>query len=128
LLKNLSRYIGAVILFCLGFFFTPSQSYACAKKSTKTEQNSCTKGESDNSKEQDCCKIKSCEKSKEDKGHCSGSCKDKSCNNITSSMGLTPFVEIKSAHSAEAKKQKIGFKEAYYSSGYSSIWQPPKIG
>jgi hypothetical protein len=37
-------------------------------------------------------------------------------------------IDLKTANPfAEIKKQKFGFKEAYYSSGYSSIWQPPKI-
>ena len=43
-------------------------------------------------------------------------------------MGLPVVLEIKGkSNFAEAKKQKFGFKEAYYSPGESSIWQPPKI-
>ena len=130
MLKNLSVHIGIIIFFCLGFFLIPNQSYACAKHSAKTEKTSCSKTKSKDSKEKDCCKTKSCKKSREDKGHCSGNCKDQSCHNSNSysSMGLPVVLEIKSKdYFAEAKKQKFGFKETYYSSGYSFIWLPPKI-
>lgn len=37
-------------------------------------------------------------------------------------------IELKAKHQlAAAKKQKFGFKEAYYSSGFFSTWLPPKI-
>jgi len=128
-LKNVSIHIGIITLFCLGFFMMPSQSFACSKHSAKTEQKSCHKEKSKDNKEKDCCKTKSCKKSKKENGHCSGNCNDKSCNSTSySSMGLPIFLEIKTkSYFADAKKQKFGFKEAYYSSGYSSIWLPPKI-
>ena len=129
MLKNLSKHISFVILLCLGFFLMPSISYACAKKTTKTEQKSCSKDQSAKAEHKSSCKDKSCKKCKD--GHdCDGNCKHSSCGCSTSSSSLsipiptdlkvtTPFVET--------KKQKFGFKQAYCSSGYSSIWQPPKI-
>lgn len=105
----------------------PSQSYACSKNSTKTEQSSCSKKKA--LKAQDCCKTKSCKKSKEDKGHCSGNCKDKTCTNNAPSpfIAIISHLEINRDYFAEIKKQKFGFKQIHYSSGYFSIWLPPKI-
>lgn len=128
MLKNLSKHISFVILLCLGLFLIPSISYACAKKSTKTEQASCSKEQSEKSHHKDGCKTKSC-KNCDDKD-CSGKCKHSSCGCSTSSSSLSlpiPFDLKGTNHFAEIKKQKFGFKQAYYSSGYSSIWQPPKI-
>lgn len=31
-------------------------------------------------------------------------------------------------HFIEETKLKFSFSQTYYSSGFSSIWQPPKIG
>ena len=129
MLKNLSKHISFVILLCLGFFLMPSISYACAKKTTKTEQKSCSKDQSAKAEHKSSCKDKSCKKCKD--GHdCDGNCKHSSCGCSTSSSSVSlPIpVDLKTAAPfAETKKQKFGFKEAYYSSGYSSIWQPPKI-
>ena len=44
------------------------------------------------------------------------------------SLNVPTIIELKAKnHLAAAKKQKFGFKEAYYSSGFFSIWLPPKI-
>ena len=129
MLKNLSKNISFVILLCLGFFLMPSISYACAKKTAKTEQKSCSKEKSEKSQHKDSCKDKSCKKCKD--GHdCDGNCKHGSCGCSTSSSSVSLQIPIDlkvTTPFAETKKQKFGFKQAYYSSGYSSIWQPPKI-
>lgn len=128
-LKNLNRHIGVVILFCLGVLLMPSQSYACSKKSTKTEQSSCSKEKEKDLKGEDCCKTRSCKKSKEDKGHCNGNCKDKTCTNNTPlpSIAIISYSDINKDYFVEIKKQRFGFKQIHYSSGYFSIWLPPKI-
>ena len=129
MLKNLSKHISFVILLCLGFFLMPSISYACAKKTAKTEQKSCSKEKSEKSHHKDSCKDKSCKKCKD--GHdCDGNCKHSSCGCSTSSssVSLQIPIDLKITNPfAETKKQKFGFKEAYYSSGFFSIWLPPKI-
>ncbi|TJZ63255.1 hypothetical protein FAZ15_02905 [Sphingobacterium olei] len=128
-MKTWSKHIGFVILLCLGFFLTPSTGYACAKKAANTEQKSCSKDQSAKAEKKDCCETKSCKK---DKNHddCNGKCKNSSCRcNISSSfVSSTISSDFKvTDYFAETKKQKFGFKQAYYSSGYPSIWQPPKI-
>ncbi len=125
----MSKHISFIILLCLGFFLIPSISYACAKKTAKTEQKSCSKDQSTKAVKKDCCKTKSCKKDSEH-NDCNGKCKHSSCRCSTSSSSLSlPIpLDLKTTnHFATTKKQKFGFKQAYYSSGYSSIWQPPKI-
>jgi len=127
-LKNLRIHIGILTLFFLGFFLMPNQSYACSKKSTQTEQSSCSKEKSNKSKHSGC-KGKSCKKCKDSNG-CGGNCKHSSCRcgaSITS-LSLPVIIELKAKNQfAAGKKQKFGFKEACYSSGFFSIWLPPKI-
>lgn len=118
-LKNYRIHIGILTLFCLVFFMMPSQSYACSKNSTKTEQSFCSKEKSKKSEHKKGCKSKSCKKCKSDKCRCGAS---------TTSLNVPTVIELKAKnHLAAAKKQKFGFKEAYYSSGFFSIWLLPKI-
>ncbi|MBX9448593.1 MAG: hypothetical protein KL787_02240 [Taibaiella sp.] len=121
-------HISILTLFFLGFFLMPNQSYACSKKSTQTEQSSCSKEKSKKSEHKKGCKGKSCKKCKSD--NCGGGCSHSSCRcgaSITS-LSLPVIIELKAKNQfAASKKQKFGFKEAYYSSGFFSIWLPPKI-
>lgn len=129
MLKNFSKHISFVILLCLGFFLVPGISYACAKKAFKTEQKSCSKDQSQKLEHKSSCRDKSCKKCKD--GHvCNGICKHGSCGCSTSSSSVSLQIPIYlkvTTPFAETKKQKFGFKQAYYSAGYSSIWLPPKI-
>lgn len=123
-MKNWSRPINFVILLCLGFFLIPSIAFACAKKTTQTEQESCPKEQSSKAEKKDCCK-----KGNDHKG-CDSKCKHSSCSCSTSLsfLGLPITTDLKSKkHFTALKKQKFGFKQAGYSSGYLFIWQPPKI-
>ncbi|RKD16335.1 hypothetical protein BCY91_05555 [Pelobium manganitolerans] len=127
-MKNLKIHISILLLFFLGFFLMPNQSYACSKKSTQTEQSSCSKDKSKKSKHSSC-KGKSCKKRKDSNG-CGGNCKHSSCRCAasTTSLSLPLVIEFKAKNPlAAGKKKKFGFKEAYYSSGFFSIWLPPKI-
>lgn len=130
MLKTFSKHISFIILLCLGFFLIPSLSYACAKKTANTEQKSCSKDQYSKSEHKSRCKNQSCTKCND--GHdCNGKCKQSSCKCSTSSssLSLPILVDIKTEnHFAEIKTQKFGFKQTYYSSGYHSFWQPPKIG
>lgn len=130
MLKNLNTYIIMLTLFCLGFLLMPHPSNACSKKTTKTEQSSCAKKNRKDSKGKDCCKTKSCKKNKEAKDHCSDNCQDKSCtnNSPSSSLALPSHLETHRNYFAEIKKQPFVFEQIHYSSGYLSIWLPPKIG
>lgn len=129
MLKNLSKHISVVILLCMGFFLVPSISYGCAKKLAKTVQNSNSKDQFYKAEIKDCCKTKSCKRDK-DHNDCSGKCKHNSCRCSTSSSSSSlpiPIYIRNENHFFEIKQQKFDFKQAYHSSGFSSIWQPPKI-
>jgi len=128
-LKTFSKHISFIILLCLGFFLIPSLSYACAKKSTQAEYKSSLKDQIPKIERTDNCKTKPCENCNDN--DCTGNCKHSCCRCITSSpaFSLPTLIYFKVTNLfAETKKQKFNFKQAYYSSGYSSIWQPPKIG
>ncbi|SHK03362.1 hypothetical protein SAMN05444371_0881 [Epilithonimonas mollis] len=129
MLTNLRIYTSVITLFCLGFFLIPIQSYACSKKSTSTEKKSCSEEKSDKLHDKDSCKHKS-DKKCNDGNDCDGNCKHSSCRCSTSSSFVSLLIPIDlniTDPFAENKKQKFGFEQAYYSLGYSSIWQPPKI-
>ena len=128
-MKNLRKHISIFVLLCIGFLILPSKTYACNKKTAKTEIRSYSNDHSSKTEKKDCCKTKSCKRDSEH-NDCNGKCKHSSCRCSTSSSSLTlPIpIDLKTTnHFATTKKQKFGFKQAYYSSGYSSIWQPPKI-
>lgn len=123
-LKSLGKHISLLILLCLGLFLVPNQSYACTKKSTTAEQSSCSKETSKKTEHKD-----SCKKSNHDNG-CEGSCKHSSCRcgASISSLVVPIDTELNTKNQfAEVKKQKFGYKQAYYPSGFFSIWLPPKI-
>mgnify|MGYP003599855473 FL=1 len=130
MLKTFSKHISFIILLCLGFFLIPSIGYACAKKTVNTERKSCSKDQSAKAEHKSGCKDKSCKKCND--GHdCNGKCNHSCCRCITTSPAFSSptLIYFKLTNLfAETKKQKFNFKQAYYSSGYSSIWQPPKIG
>lgn len=125
----MSKHICLVILLNLGFVLMPGISFACTKKTTKIEQGYCSKDRSSKTDHKNICNDKSCKKCK-DVHDCSGKCKHNSCrcSNFLSSIGIQIPIDLKmSSLFSLAKKQKFSFKQAYYCSGYSSIWQPPKI-
>lgn len=129
MLENWSKHICLVILLGLGFVLMPGISYACAKKSTKAEQVYCSKDPSKKTEQKECCKTKTCKKDK-NQDDCGGKCKHSSCSCSTSSssLSLPVLIDLKTKDLfAETKKLKFGFTQAYYSSGYFSIWLPPKI-
>ena len=122
MLGNFNKHICLVMLLGLGFFLMPVFSYACAKKSTKSAKTSCSKGQNKKSEQKECCKTKTCKKDK--------NCEHNSCSCSTSSWSFSlpapSDLETKN-HFAQTKKQKFDFDRAYYSSGFLTIWLPPKI-
>ena len=110
----------------------PSQSYACPKKPIKTEQSSFTKQQSEKSAHKVSCKSefgKKCGDCNDCNSDCEGNCKHNSCTCGTSgfSFGLPMAAIPVKKHFSEAEKQKFSFRQAYYSSGFISVWLPPKI-
>jgi len=129
-LKKLNKHINLLILLCFGFFLMPTLSYGCTKKTVRTEHQNYRKKQSPKTELKDCCKTKSC---KNDRGHndCGGKCKHSSCRCSSTPFSLMIPIRVYVQtlhHFAEIKREKFGLQQACYSSVFSSIWQPPKIG
>ena len=105
-----------LVILTLGFFATPTLTYACGTKSTKTEKSCCKNHKS---------------KSDKDKNSCNGKCNNSNCSCPTNhcSFALPFWTETKvKTYFAESKKIKNYYNENYLSDGFKSIWTPPKIG
>lgn len=111
-----------IVLVLIGFFLTPSVTFACGKTSNKssckTEMNSGN------------CKMKCCQKKSKDKP-CEGKCGKSSCQIQTVSFGaVIPMLsEIKNNYFLVlSSKQAFYNAETNISSGFFYIWSPPNIG
>ena len=114
----------------LGFFATPTLTYACGTKSTKTEKSCCKKSKSEKSSKKDCCKKNKSHNDK-DSNDCDGKCNNSncSCSTVHFAFALPLYAEIKAkTYFAESKKTKLYYNENYLSDGFKSIWTPPNIG
>jgi hypothetical protein len=119
-----------LIILTLGFFATPTLTYACGTKSYKTKNSCCKKDKSDKTDKKDCCKNYKSKNGKND-GDCGGKCNHKSCSCPTTNYAYSlPFwTEIKvKIYITESEKIKNYYNENYLSDGFVSIWTPPNIG
>ena len=115
-----------MLIVVLGFFLTPTLTYACGKSHTQTEKSCCDKKTSQTDKN-DCCKNKNSHNQK-DNDDCGGKCGHSSCHCPTVSFSFIPSTpELKYNLLVVAQKQFFLYSDPYISSGYHSIWQPPKI-
>ncbi|ASV79774.1 hypothetical protein CMU73_04005 [Elizabethkingia anophelis] len=118
-----------LIIFVLGVFLIPGQSYACKTHAKKQviEQASCC--EHHDSQDKETCKKKCCQEKKDGTNPCSGKCGSHSCQNSSQNFSVTlPFTKcLGEQFNIEDEKSYSPYKQPYYSSGYHSIWQPPKI-
>ena len=119
-----------LIILTLGFFATPTLTYACGTKSTKTEKYCCKKSETKESKEKDCCKNHKSKNDKENNG-CDRKCNNSNCscptNNFAFALPFGAQTKIKT-YFAESKKANSYYNENYLSDGFVFIWTPPNIG
>ena len=123
--KYMTRQISIMLIVVLGFFLTPTLTYACGKSHTKTEKSCCDKKTSQTEKK-DCCKNHTDNNQNND--GCGGKCKNASCHCPTAPLAfaLTLDAGMKN-HFIVLEKLTIGYTQSYISSGFHSIWQPPKI-
>src|SRR5690606_15050442 len=123
--KNMTRQISIMLIVMLGFFLTPTLTYACGKSHTKTEKSCCDKQTSQTEKK-DCCKNHS-DNNKNNDG-CGVKCNNPSCHcpTVAHAFALTLDVGMKN-NILVLEKLTFGYTQSYISSGYHSIWQPPKL-
>jgi hypothetical protein len=109
----------------LGFFLLPALGYACG---TKSEKSCCKKEISSKTEKKDCCKNK---QSKEKDNNCGGKCGHSNCTSSTSvNFSIISFYEIEFKNNNfdfSVEKSKFYHSETFISSGFTSVWLPPKI-
>ena len=113
-----------IIILMLGFFL-PTTSYACG---TKNEKSCCNKENSSKTEKKDCCNRKH---SKDKDNSCGGKCGHSNCTSSSSvNFSIISFYEINFKNNTfdfSTKKSKFYHSENFISSGFTSVWLPPKI-
>ena len=113
-----------IVILTLGFFLMPSMMYACG---TTSEKGCCKKEVSAKSEKNECCKNKS---SNDKNNSCGGKCGHANCTSSTTNFSVISFYEIEFINNNfdfSSNKSKFHHSETYISSGFSSVWLPPKI-
>lgn len=114
-----------IIILTLGFFLSPTLSYACG---AKTEKFCCKKVKTFKTEKKDCCNGRN---SKDKDNSCGGKCGHSNCTSSTSinfSLISTFEIDFNSANlDFSSEKQKFYNTKTYVSSGFSSVWLIPKI-
>lgn len=123
MIKFFRLYFSLVLM---GFFLIPNVAQACEMN---TKKSCCT------TQDHSCCAThKESKQDKKNQKSCdNGKCNDTSCTCSTvvfgSSMFILTFEEIKTSDFYFNKKEKVSFfSKTFISSGFRSVWLPPKIG
>lgn len=124
----MKRFYYIAFLILTSLFLTPVQSYACGTISEKMETSCCSKQSYSEIEKSDCCDTEKGQCGKHGKD-CDGKCGNSNCHCPTSCKIFTiPFFAQLSQTKIIVSKPTFYYQEAYYSSGFISIWLPPKIG
>ena len=117
-----------LIILTLGFFATPTLTYACGIKSTKTEKSCCKKEKAEKTEKKDCCNGKH---SKDKENSCGGKCGHSNCTSSTTvNFSIISSYEVNFKNNSfdfSWEKAKFYHSKTFVSSGFSSIWLIPKI-
>lgn len=126
----------SLLIVTLGFFLMPTLTFACGTNAEKSCRgvSSGKKRPSAKTQKKDCCKKGTCTAHHHSKGKnhdgCDGNCNDSSCHCSPThfSVTLPSSVEMKPKYfHFFTEKQTFYDKETYLSSGFCSVWLPPKI-
>ncbi|MBK6611133.1 MAG: hypothetical protein IPI59_00175 [Sphingobacteriales bacterium] len=123
----MSRFIYIALLSLIGFCLTPSETYACGSKSENTENTYSKKSDTEKENKAFCDTEKGqCNNHGKD---CDGKCGNPNCHCPTYYANFTvPFFVQFSGIKLNPNKPNFYYQESFYSSGFISIWLPPKIG
>jgi hypothetical protein len=125
--KEMIRFYYTAFLLLTGLFLTPAQSYACGAESAKTKITCNKKSDSEVEKES-CCNTEKKQCDNHGK-NCDGECGNTDCHCPTSCTNcIIPIFAQFPLKKLILSKPKFSYQEAFYSSGFLSIWLPPKIG
>ncbi len=115
-----------IIILTLGFFLSPTSSYACG---TKTDKSCCKKEKIAESEKKNCCDKQN---SKEKENRCGGKCGHSNCTSSTSlNFSTISSNEINLKNNSFdffTEKSKFYNSKTFISSGFYYIWLIPKIG
>jgi hypothetical protein len=103
-----------------------SLGYACDSKLPVIAQQLCKKDNTEKSIKKNCCKTNSCEVEKYSK-KCDGKC---ACECSTSNPSLNLLLPVSLNYHIPfkiAEQKQFALNQANYSSGFLSVWLPPKI-
>ena len=120
-MKNLFHTF--ILILTIGFFL-PTSGYACG---TKIEKSCCKKVTSSKTEKNDCCKNK---QSKDKDNSCGGKCGHSNCTTSSVTFSLISFNEIQFKNNNfdfSIEKPKFYHSKTFISSGFTSVWLPPKI-
>jgi len=123
----MTRFFYIAIFSLIGFVLTPTATYACGSKSENTE-NTVNKQSDSKMEKKDCCdkEKRQCGKHGKD---CDGNCGNPACHCPSNCTNFTiPFFDGLSQVKVVVRKPNFYYQDTYYSSGFLSIWLPPKIG
>ena len=113
-----------IIILTLGFFLLPTLSYACG---TKTDQSCCKEKIYSKTEKKDCCNGKH---SKDKDNSCGGKCGNSNCTTSSVTFSIIFFNEIQFKNNSfgfSEEKSKFYHSKTFMSSGFTSVWLPPKI-
>jgi len=123
----MTRFFYIALLSLIGFFLTPTDSYACGSNSENIENTSTIQSYTKTEKK-DCCNTEKRQCGKHGKD-CDGKCGNPACHCPTNCTNFTiPFFDGFLGITIIVSKPNFYYQDTYYSSGFLSIWQPPKIG
>ena len=120
-MKNLFHTF--ILILTIGLFL-PTSGYACG---TKIEKSCCKKEISSKTEKKDCCKNK---QSKDKDNSCGGKCGHSNCTTSSVTFSLISFNEIQFKNNNfdfSIEKPKFYHSKTFISSGFTSVWLPPKI-
>ena len=104
-----------LIILTLGFFATPTLTYACGTKSDQTEKSCCKKSETEKDSKKDCCKSHK-SKNDKDKNGCDGKCNNSNCSCPTNHCAFTiPFwieTKVKTCSNVTTTADSLPFLES----------------
>jgi hypothetical protein len=122
----MQKFALMAFLISLGFFLNPTDTYACSKSSEKAEipKTETCDGEYD-SETKKCCASGHSEKDSEG---CNGKCSEHACH-CTSNSSIPPLLTNPQFSVGLKWSESIFYyQRTNYTSGFLSVWLPPKIG
>jgi len=113
-----------ILFLTLGFFLLPAMTYACG---TKSEKECCKKEASSKSEKKECNQDNH---SKDNNNTCGGKCGHSNCTTSSVNFSILSFFEMDlkdNNFDFSLEKSKFHDSKTFISSGFTSVWLPPKI-